>query len=220
MKNKLLLLILAVAFALSGCAAGDNNNASVASPDEKSVDSSSADVAENNSSDVAYTFWEADWPVYTEVKELVDHAEHVFIGKVSAIDFDMLPLAVDGTDVCLHTVFTLDVITSYKGATENQVIAVQSGGIEDKYIDKQLKVLGTTENQGIPVMVGARELTLGKAYLFVIYKGVHRCSLINPGQCAYDMDTPEQKDVYSLFSAKDIISYFGSDKWAEINPTN
>lgn len=219
MKNKLLLLFLAVAFVLSGCVAGDNNNASVASPNEESVGNISADVVENNSSDVAYTFWEADWYVYTDVKELVDHAEHVFIGKVSAIDFDMLPQTVDGKDICLHTVFTLDVITSYKGATENQVIALQDGGIKDKYVDKQLKALGTTNENSIPVMIGARELTLGKTYLFLIYKGVNQCSLINPEQCAYDMDTPEQKDLCSI-SAKDIISYFGSDKWAEINPAN
>lgn len=63
-------------------------------------------------------------------------------------------------------------------------------------------------------MEGTPDIDIDQTYLFILYQyeGAMPTPL-NPKQGVYKIDDPLQKDAYSYVSPKEIISYFGEDKW-------
>jgi hypothetical protein len=87
-------------------------------------------------------------------------------------------------------------------------------------VDEQCALRGDCAKANIPLLAGMPELDIGQTYLFVLHQHEDTMpTLLTPSQGVYTVDDPEQKDVLSLVSLKDIISYFGDDKWSAFEQT-
>ena len=68
------------------------------------------------------------------------------------------------------------------------------------------------------------EIEIGETYLFSlgVFEGTDPC-LMNVDQgviCVSDLNSAVAKDIYGYVSAKDIISYFGNEKWTAFESEN
>lgn len=217
MKIKLVLLVVAVLI-LASCSAGQN-------PSNKNA--LVADTGMNGSSlayEVDYNTMSADWPIYKDVTELTEAADAILLGKVTGISFQVLDDRTarppsDETEEwnrSLNTIYDIDVITSYKGDSLKNIKVRMLGGQKAVFVEEQLAALGEDAENGIPILEGMPEIKIGETYLFVLYQYKDTMpTLVNVGQGAYEIHDPLAKDQYSFVSPKDIISYFGQDKWDE-----
>jgi len=139
----------------------------------------------------------------------------------------------------LRTVYDLDVITTYKGEGDKVTQIRMSGGIKDFCVEEQLSLLKEYGIEHIVVLEDAPEIKIGDTYLFVLHILHAREGLLptpmNMNQCIYNLRNPFEKNLinkyyisgdpesyYSksaddygnpIFSAMDVISVFGEDKW-------
>ena len=112
------------------------------------------------------------------------------------------------------TDYDIEVVTSYKGDAADTVNLRLMGGIEGAFIEEQKAALKEKADEGIPLVEKRPDLALGQTYLFVLYQYENAIpTLVNPDQGAFSIDDPLAKDVFSYVSAKEIISFFGEDKW-------
>lgn len=181
-----------------------------------------------NVTDVNHTIISLDWPAYKSAHELVEAGNIVVLGKISGISFQMYdiktgrPHSADsyGSDIYLHTVYEIKTLTFYKGEPADTIHMRMIGGLKDVMVDEQRVLLGDRAEAGIPLLAGMPELDIGRTYLFVLHQYEDTMpTLVNPPQGVYAIDKPEQKDVLSLVSLKDIISDFGDDKWSAFEQT-
>ena len=217
MKIKLALLAAAV-LVLASCSASQNPS---------SENSSVVDADMNGSSvayEVDYNTMSADWPIYKDVTELTEAANVILLGKVTGISFQVLDdrtaqppsEETEEWNRSLNTIYDVDVITSYKGDSLKNIKVRMLGGQKGVYVEEQLSALGEDAKNGIPIMEGMPEIKIGETYLFVLYQYKDTMpTLVNVGQGVYELHDPLAKDQYSFVSPKDIISYFGKDKWDE-----
>ena len=153
-------------------------------------------------------------------------------GKVTDISFKMLDYvtALPPTEeteeryIKLCTIYTVDVISTYKGNVSESINIRVAGGLKDKYLDEQLRVLGERASKGITVTSNMPEIEIGETYLFSVgvFEGTDPC-LMNVDQgviCVSDLNLAVAKDIYGYVSAKDIISYFGNEKWTAFESEN
>ncbi|TAH64975.1 MAG: hypothetical protein EWM47_11705 [Anaerolineaceae bacterium] len=222
MKIKLILFITLV-LVLSSCSVYKNP----ISEDHSLVDN---DTDDNLIADkVTYNSISADWPAYEDVEDLVEAGNIILMGKVTDISFQVLD---DRTgeppseetkeaDRSLYTIYDVDVIRSYKGDFLETTKVRMLGGQEGFRVDEQVKALGEDAQKGITIIKGRPEILIGESYLFVLYQYEDTIpTLVNMEQGVYDVNDPLEKDWYSFVSAKDIISYFGEDKWDEFTKEN
>lgn len=216
MKVKFLLVfILAAVMLLSGCS-------------EKSSiqkDSTSSEVPDSVSSvekEVRYVELSADWPAYDNANALIKAANVVVLGKVTGVSFQILdmktgfPPTEDSEQryCCLHAIYDVEVDTVYKGDADGKLQFAIEGGVKEKYLEEQLAAIAGSDKKEIPIMVGMPNIEIGKIYLFVLYQYKDAMpTLVNPKQGVYTIDDPLKRDAYSYVSPKEIISYFGEDKW-------
>jgi hypothetical protein len=181
-----------------------------------------------NVTDVNHTIISLDWPAYESAHELVEAGNIVVLGKISGISFQMYdiktgrPPSADsyGSDVYLHTVYEIETLTFYKGEPAETIHMRMIGGLKDVMVDEQRALLGDCAKANIPLLAGMLELDIGRTYLFVLHQYEDTMpTLLTPSQGVYTVDNPEQKDILSLVSLKDIISYFGDDKWSAFEQT-
>jgi hypothetical protein len=217
MKIKLALLAAAV-LVLASCSASQNPS---------SENSSVVDADMNGSSvayEVDYNTMSADWPIYKDVTELTEAANVILLGKVTDISFQVLDdrtarppsEETEEWNRSLNTIYDVDVITSYKGDSLENIKVRMLGGQKGVRVEEQLAALGEDAENGIPIMEGMPEIKIGETYLFVLYQYKDTMpTLVNVGQGVYELHDPLAKDQYSFVSPKDIISYFGKDKWEE-----
>lgn len=147
-----------------------------------------------------------DWPVYRNVKELTDAGNVILTGKITGVSFAY-------SERCLHTVYGIEVITSYKGDAADTLSLRVTGGIEGAFLEEQRAALGDEADKGIPLCEDSPELEIGQTYLFVLYeyeKG--KTVIVNPDQCAFTLADPLAADTFGFVSAKDILSFFGEEK--------
>lgn len=225
MKIKALTIsFLMTAALLSGCSA-DSESLSK----DLSVSSSVNSISENN---ITYNYSHSDYYVYENPEELISAADIVLTGKVTDISFKMLDYvtALPPTEeteeryIKLCTIYTVDVISTYKGNVSESINIRVAGGLKDKYLDKQLRVLGERASEGITVTMGMPEIEIGETYLFslAVFEGTDPC-LMNIDQgviCVSDLNSAVAKDKYGYVSAKDIISNFGNEKWTAFESEN
>ncbi len=224
MKIKATISFLMTAALLSGCSA-DSESLSK----DVSVSSSVNSISENN---ITYNCSYSDYYVYENPEELISAADIVLTGKVTDISFKMLDYvtALPPTEeteeryIKLCTIYTVDVISTYKGNVSESINIRVAGGLKDKYLDEQLRVLGERVSKGITVTSNMPEIEIGETYLFSlgVFEGTDPC-LMNVDQgviCVSDLNSAVAKDIYGYVSAKDIISYFGNEKWTAFESEN
>ena len=142
--------------------------------------------------------------------------------KITDISFEILdrttakpPTSDSETENCyLNTIYSVEVITAYKGNSAGTIKVRMLGGLEGVYVKEQIAVLGDKANKGIPIMDGSPNLEIGQTYLFVLYQYSDTMpTLVNVQQGVYGIDDPLAKDDHSYVSLKEIISSFGEDNW-------
>lgn len=222
MKSKLFIMVLATVLLLTACsdtAPQDNNITSASEQNENPV---SAQESNNSSEEIHYNLISADWPVYKDVKELTNAGNIIVLGKITDISFEILdrttakpPTSDSETENCyLNTIYSVEVITAYKGNSAGTIKVRMLGGLEGVYVKEQIAVLGDKANKGIPIMDGSPNLEIGQTYLFVLYQYSDTMpTLVNVQQGVYGIDDPLAKDDHSYVSLKEIISSFGEDNW-------
>ncbi len=176
------------------------------------------------------SFFSFQYEVFETPKELADMADMVFIGKVKSLSFEILDFRTglppteqtDEDDKILYTNYTVEVLTSYKGNASGTFTFKEYGGVRDRYIDEQIKALTAIKEHptisDIPVCEYDNYIIEeGHTYLFSLDKlNSGFFSLLNPDkQSAFPIENVEEKDQYGYLSVKDVISYFGEDKWNE-----
>lgn len=225
MKIKALTIsFLMTAALLSGCSA-DSESLSK----NVSVSSSVNSISENN---ITYNYSHSDYYVYENPEELISAADIVLTGRVTDISFKMLDYKTalppteesEESNITLCTIYTVEVISTYKGNVSESINIRVAGGLKDKYLDEQLRVLGERASEGITVTMGMPEIEIGETYLFSlgVFEGTDPC-LMNQDQgviCVSDLNSAVAKDIYGYVSAKDIISYFGNEKWTAFESEN
>jgi len=209
--------------------------------------------ASENSKAVQYGYVEASWPSYETPKALINAANTVIVGKVTGISFQVLdmkttlPPAIPPTktmsvddwmssDFRLHTLYDVDIVTSYKGALSGSTQVRLYGGKKDFLEGEQVEILAEWGQEGIPLMEGNIDIEIGGTYLFVLNQHENnRPTPINVTQTVYNLRDPLEKYTplrnsprnhdktkyytgsrgqfgYQM-SAKDVISAFGDDVW-------
>ena len=138
----------------------------------------------------------------------------------------------------LVTIYDLDVLTTYKGEGDKVAQIRMMGGLRDYRVEEQLSVMKEYDLDYIPILSDAPEIKIGETYLFVLYQ-YDTClpAPMSMHQGIYNLRDPFEKntvnrsylrddpaDYYSkstdeygnpIYSAKDVISVFGRDKWKE-----
>lgn len=233
MKLKAIVVILAMTFTLSACSAdiSDINTFH----DSGSIDS--ADLNESKlfynsgsiDSNVEYGSISAEFLVYEKPEALVEAADLVFVGKVVARSFQVLDYTTglpatektEEIDKIFCTIYTVDVVTSYKGGYSKTMNIRTQGGIKGECLSEQFQVLKTTSSNVIPIMEWMPQINIGETYLFSLmeFEGTDPV-LLNPGQGVIPIEKSITEDKYEFLSTKDIISYFGEEQWSTFKSDN
>lgn len=191
-----------------------------------------------------YTCRKADWEVYNDAEKLISAADIVFIGKITGIEFQVLDItnglppseSTPEQERELYTIYSVEVITSYKGETNDISKVRVMGGMVDYNVDEQINAMNEGQafrrESGIPIWDHFYKVQCenNKCYLFVLKQfGTGYPTILNLEQSVYNMEEPTRKHVigisdtvyYSgkkdkagrpIISAHDIISAFGSEK--------
>lgn len=216
MKVKLLMVFIIAMVMLSACSKKVDIQNDSTSEAVQGTDMSSERI------DVQYKDMYVDWLAYSDTEKLMDAGNIVILGKVTGISFQMLdsqtayPPTEDSNaeDCFLYTIYDVEVLTSYKGTASGTIKIRLIGGLKDIYLNEQIAALTGSDEREIPVVVGMPKMEIGESYLFVLYQYEDTMPTpVNPEQGMYKLDDPLEKDVFSYVSPKDIISYFGEDKW-------
>lgn len=215
MKIKSLVVLILIGIVLSGCSEKTDIQDDVTS----GAVQDSVPSAENN---VQYIDESADWIAYTNTDSLIEAANVVVLGKVTGISFQILdlkigrpPLEDSELENCrLCTIYDVEVGSLYKGNADSKFQFFMYGGLKEEYLEEQFAALDSIDQKKIPVMEGTPDIDIDQTYLFILYQyeGAMPTPL-NLKQGVYKIDDPLQKDAYSYVSPKEIISYFGEDKW-------
>lgn len=222
MMKKIFIIIIISLLLLSGCSdySKMQENMQLYESEEKSVDS-------NN--DLNYRILSADWQIYGSIEDLVNAGDVVVLGEVTELSFEILdittaepPTEDSNADNCyLYTIYELDVLASYKGCSTDKIKMRVIGGQEGIKLDEQISILGEGVKYGIPLLENAPSINIGETYLFVLYQyGDTIPTIINVDQSVYETKRPLTKERYSNASFKDIISFFGEEKWADYKLIN
>ena len=193
----------------------------------------------------AYHFQSADWQTYKNAEELIDASDMVFLGKIVGIDFQALdtstalPVSESTPDHArsLYTVYSVEVISVYKGTPETVQKVRVMGGMVGYEIDRQMAVMEEgkvfAREYGIPIQDRYQKIqcNIGESFLFSLKQFASGYpTIINLEQAIFDLEDPTQKksignsskvyysgkkdeDGNPLISVKDIISEFGRSEW-------
>lgn len=216
MKAKSLFVFILAVILLSGCSGKTDvqNDSSLGTGQETG--------STPEEMDVQYIDVSADWPAYANASALIKEANVVVVGKVTGISFQILDLKNGGAptesseqrNCSLCTIYDVEVGSLYKGNADSKFQFFMYGGLKEEYVKEQLAALDSIDQKKIPVMEGTPDIEIGKTYLFVLYQYKDKMPTpLNLKQGVYRLDDPLKKDAYSYVSPKEIISYFGDDKW-------
>ena len=184
------------------------------------------------------------WGSIDDLDQFVNFCD-IFIGKVTGVSFRVEEEPYEDKHIryrVLYSIYDVDVITAVKGETIRQTQVKSRGGIKGDHIEEQLDAIiedaalfGITMSRddaakraenlssfedaaegggfGLYISDSSPDIRIGETYLFML--DPKNSELISHWQGVYNIRDPYQKDYVSIFSAKDIISYFGDDKWEE-----
>ncbi len=224
MKIKLGLLLVACVIAVTAFSVNNNST----SENNNLLNEISSEVG-TNTDGVIYNSVSADWLIYEDVADLVEKSNIVVLGKITDISFQVLDMRTaqpptkdtEEWNHSLYTIYDVEVITSYKGKTSDTIQFRMMGGRKDMLTNEQLTTLGQDSVKGISIMDDMPEIQIGESYLLALYQYQDTIpTLINVEQGIFDTREPLTKDSYSNVSLKDVVSFFGADKWNEFEQSN
>ncbi len=229
--KKTYTIILAMIISLIFFSCAKINNEGI----ENKISPSSAESSETKG--IYFYGIEASWPYYGTVKELVDRADLIFIGRITDITFEVLDFtkgiaADDSTPKdrrYLHSFYQLEILETYKGNTENVSCFRLLGGVEGYNEEAQYNEMqrGKAKHRGtgIPTYFDrSYGYAIGETYLIALvsFEDSHpgaQPSVLNLDQSLYCLSNPDVKtrtyDRPLPFGAEDIVKAFGEDKLAE-----
>ena len=209
-NKKMIFQILIMACMISACSI----------PETKSGSEKSDTMGSQKEDTAYYTKITAGWPVYESAEKLIDAGKIVIIGEVTDISFKILNKETseetDSKDEngYLHTIYRAEVECNLKGNTTDEIQIQMIGGRDDIKVEEQLSVLGDNSCYGIPILVGMRNIEVGKKYLFVIHQYREKMpTLINVDQGVFSLEEQLKKDETSIVSLKEVNSKFGDETW-------
>lgn len=236
MKKITIVLFVLTMLALTSCFSSnssstiqDNKESQQAQNKEQSL--SRSDMQSDVKREVKYNKEYPDWEPFHTVEELLSSSDTVVVGKVTDISFmthndmsDPPPKTPKGKVLC--TVYGLDVKNVYKGSIKDHINLKMRGGIENSaYEDEQVAALGNNPETEITICADEPTLEIGATYLLILkeyedfagyyypigyYQGVYP---IEPASIENgDRNSLDSED-QNHFSLKNIISFFGDDKW-------
>lgn len=174
---------------------------------------------------VSYRTMCVEWPVYSDVEELVAEGDEILIGTVTGVSYQVMDIRTgepatektEEADRSFHTIYNVDVIKSYKGHTRDTVKISMLGGQKGVRVKEQLAALGPDAANGIPVVEGTPILDIGDSRLFVLYQYEDTMPTpVNVDQGVYDLVDPDGTDNGDAsVTLRDIISYFGEEQWID-----
>lgn len=188
------LICLSVVISLSSCY---KNNNEISNTDFSDIFTSGL-----------YSKISADWPIYSDAKNLTDNADLVFIGKITDIDFEVLdtsnalPVSESTPEHRreLYTIYTVEAITVYKGDVANVSKIRVMGGMVDFAVDTQLEVMKAgkafAREYGIPIWDDYTKTQCfeGESYLFALRQfDTGYPTILNTDQSIFSLNDPTRK---------------------------
>ena len=174
-----------------------------------------------------------DWDVYN-IDGLIKKAAHVFIGEITDISFNVNDRRKNDDEyfnIYFETVYGFKVVEAYKGAADISQFRIPNG-LKDCREDEQFALLGEYGADCLPITETSQYLQydIGEKYLFVLYQhDDYIPTVINAWQSSFNLKNPTKISTpqnirggdskaasyngIPLFSAMDIIKFFGEDKW-------
>lgn len=161
---------------------------------------------------------EVDWQVYSSAEEIIEHGDIIVSGRVTDISFAIIDMhtgkivteSSENSESEICTIYHVDVITSYKGCSEEKLQIRMEGGLKNYMVDEQIEVLKEYGGNVINFLADPPKIELGEEYLFVLgqFEDTLPC-IINSMQTAFPLNDRTSKEEYSKASIDDIIAYFG-----------
>ena len=177
--------------------------------------SEASSVSANETEDkTKVTYLEQDWIRYGSAELLVSAADNIYEGEITNIGFEIidrvsgLPATIGdySSNLCLCTVYEVDVTYWYKGENAEKEYFKIIGGIEGYKEDDQRELLNRYgifyEHVGISVLEDIAPLQTGENYLFVLKDSVHHKSIINNTQFAFKVEETEQPTEFTYENIK------------------
>ena len=155
-----------------------------------------------------YVLTTSDWQLYSSAKDLVNHADLVFIGKITDINFEVLdssnalPVSETTPNYArqLYTIYTVEISQTYKGDTTDITKIRVMGGMVDYNIDTQLEVMESgnafAKENGIPILDNYYKVQckIGNSYLFTLRQfETGYPTIMNVDQSVFDLIDPTRK---------------------------
>lgn len=188
---------------------------------ERTADSSS------HSGEYTYVPFEADWAYYGSAEEIIAASDHIYIGTVTDITFEVVDLLTGQIDRnpsssaqrMLDTIFIVEPVKIYKGQSRGQTYIRMIGGVVGYKEDEQYRLFNESGSDkvfsGIPVMNGcvlapaqdyqsspSKVPAVGQKYLFFTSNagGKYSSTIINPDQFAISPNCNFAKEVIDKLS--------------------
>ena len=200
---------------------------------------SNSESAVSTPQEMGYEYVLVNWPIRKSAQELCENADLVLIGKVTGISFQVMDMSTgappteeakkqyrseSGTNSLfqLVTLYDLDVSATCKGEPMETTQIYMMGGRQDYRMDEQLDAMREYGIEDFPVFNPEMpKLEIGQTYLLLIMSlsDGSTPTTLNPHQAVYNLHNPfetnpvVEQQGYPDITAKDIISYFGADKW-------
>jgi hypothetical protein len=175
--------------------------------------------------------------IFNDATELVELADHVFIGEVERISFAVMneETGKAPTEEChpifltLITIYDVNVLTSYKGVQQSTMRIATGGGIKGYRESEQLAIImeaGAVSNDGeyrILINLDIAPLEVGRAYLFTVQDLIveldgysNFVGVISSLHSFLDLSNPFETMVYfSNITVESLISEFGEAAFEE-----
>jgi hypothetical protein len=187
--------------------------------------------------EIKFVYRHGQESIFTDATELVELADHVFIGEVERISFAVIndetgkapTIECHPRFLTLITIYDVNVLTSYKGAQQSTMRIVTGGGIKGYRESEQLAIImeaGAVSNDGeyrILIDLDIPPLEVGRAYLFSVCDLIveldgysNFVGVITSLHSFLDLNDPFKTMVYySNITVESLISEFGESAFEE-----
>lgn len=234
MKRNFFLIILALCFLFSACTRPQASSEDEVTKPPVATEAAPTEVPTDTVQEtptIIYDSLNADWFSYRNATDLIEHADAVFTGRVTKIDFAVLdtangmPVSASTKDKFLHALYELEIEEVFKGDVTRIKYLKVYGGAKGINPEKQLRLLVDhgliPENEArIPVLYGttdAIDIPLDTPLLFVAGASLNpeMLLLLNPEQSIYPLNEPTAPQ--AGISVQEILSELGEDVWLDFS---
>jgi hypothetical protein len=181
--------------------------------------------------EVKFEYVMTDEMLFGNVIQLVESADHVFVGEVENISFAVINDVTGRTPtencnpdfLTLVTIYDVSVLFSYMGAQQTITRIITPGGVRGYREYEQFSLIMDMGVGAIPIHSSSVYLELGGVYLFVVLDldieidGYNNfVGRVNSLQSFFDLGDPlKSVDNFSDITVKNIINEFGTNAFEE-----